>query len=202
MMGPNSSGRSDARIMTAQPAWQLPITQGLPSACGCAADDFLDEQGFGARDALDRLSGHRFRQETDEIAGMTCFHRDADLAVRLEPADARAMTGARIDHDERAPVHINFNALRWNDAHQHIIDRFIQLAPVDDQFGGILQDVRCRLSDIFPVLIAAPAQDVHEQDVALSASIMYSTAEATPDMGRPAGLLYPSTCLTSLSDFI
>ena len=34
MMGPNSSGRSAASIMTAQPAWQLPITQGLPSASG------------------------------------------------------------------------------------------------------------------------------------------------------------------------
>ena len=38
--GPNNSGRSDARIMTAQPAWQLPITHGLPSACGCKAMTF------------------------------------------------------------------------------------------------------------------------------------------------------------------
>ncbi len=28
-IGPNSSGRSDARLVGAQPAWQLPITQGL-----------------------------------------------------------------------------------------------------------------------------------------------------------------------------
>jgi hypothetical protein len=77
------------------------------------------------------------------------------------------MSGARIDHDERTPVHINFDALRWNDAHQHIIHRFIQLAPVDNEFGGILQDVRCRLSDIFAVLIAAPAHDVQEKDIPL-----------------------------------
>ncbi len=132
-----------------------------------AADDLLDEQRFGARDALDRLSGHRLRQEADEIAGMTCFHRDADFAVRLEPADSRAMPGARIDHDERPPVHIDFDVLGWNDAHQRIIDRLIQLATVDDQFGGILQDVRCRLSDLFPVLVAAPAHDVQEQDAPL-----------------------------------
>ena len=37
MIGPNSSGRMAARIITAQPAWQLPITQGLPSASGCSA---------------------------------------------------------------------------------------------------------------------------------------------------------------------
>ena len=63
---------------------------------------------------------------------------------------------------------INFDALGWNDAHQRIIDRFIQLAAVDDQFGGILQDMRRRLRDVFPILIAAPAHDVQEQDAALS----------------------------------
>ena len=40
MIGPNNSGRSAATIMTAQPAWQLPITQGLPSAWGCSAMTF------------------------------------------------------------------------------------------------------------------------------------------------------------------
>ncbi len=34
MIGPNNSGRTAASIITAQPAWQLPMTQGLPSACG------------------------------------------------------------------------------------------------------------------------------------------------------------------------
>ena len=37
MIGPKSSGRSAARIITAQPAWQLPMTQGLPSASGWRA---------------------------------------------------------------------------------------------------------------------------------------------------------------------
>ena len=76
-----------------------------------AADDLLDEHGFGARDTLDCLSGHRLRQEADEIAGMARLHRDADFAVRLEPADSRTMPGARIDHDERPPVEINFDVL-------------------------------------------------------------------------------------------
>jgi len=40
MMGPNNSGRIAASIMIAQPAWQLPITQGLPFASGCAAATF------------------------------------------------------------------------------------------------------------------------------------------------------------------
>ena len=40
MMGPNSSGRIAASIMIAHPAWQLPTTQGLPSASGCKAMTF------------------------------------------------------------------------------------------------------------------------------------------------------------------
>jgi hypothetical protein len=32
MIGPKSSGLVAARIITAQPAWQLPMTHGLPSA--------------------------------------------------------------------------------------------------------------------------------------------------------------------------
>ena len=40
MSGPNSSGRVAATIITAQPAWQLPITQGLPSAWGCSSMTF------------------------------------------------------------------------------------------------------------------------------------------------------------------
>ena len=35
MIGPNSSGRIAAAIITCQPAWQLPITTGLPSLSLC-----------------------------------------------------------------------------------------------------------------------------------------------------------------------
>ncbi len=40
MSGPNSSGRMAATIITDQPPWQLPMTQGLPSASGCSAITF------------------------------------------------------------------------------------------------------------------------------------------------------------------
>ena len=133
-----------------------------------AADDFLDEHRFGPRNAFDRLSWHRLRQEANEIAGMTRLHCDADFAVRLEPSDSRTMAGARIDHDERSPVQVNFNVFGRNDPHQRIIYRFIQLAAVDDQLGGVLQDMRRRLRNMFPVLIAPSTQHVQEQDTALA----------------------------------
>jgi hypothetical protein len=99
---------------------------------------------------------------------MTRFHRDADFAVRLEAADSRTMPGARIDHDERPPVEIDFDVFGRNDAHKRIIDRFIELAAIDDQLGGILQDMRRRLGNVFPILIAAPTHDVKEQHGPLS----------------------------------
>ena len=54
-----------------------------------AADDLFNEPGLGTRDAFDRLSWHRFRQEADEVAGMARLHGDPDLAVGLEAPDAR-----------------------------------------------------------------------------------------------------------------
>ena len=73
----------------------------LAVGLGMQRDDLLEEDRLGARDVLDGLARHRLRQEADEIAGMAGLHRDADFAVGLEAADARAMAGARIDDDER-----------------------------------------------------------------------------------------------------
>ena len=141
---------------------------GLTVSLGMQADDLLDEQGLGARDPLDRLPRHRFRQEADEIAGVSRLHRNPDLAVRLEPANSRTVPGARIDHDERPPLGIDFDPPGRNDADQRVIDRLVQLAAVDDQFGGILQDMRCRLRGMLAVLIATSTHDVQEQHAPLS----------------------------------
>ena len=110
MIGPNNSGRIAASIITAQPAWQLPITQGLPSASRMQRNDLFEEDRLGARDVLDRLARHRVRQEADEIAGMAGLERDADLAVGLEAADAGAVAGARVDDNERPPRQVDFDA--------------------------------------------------------------------------------------------
>ena len=99
---------------------------------------------------------------------MTRFHRDTDFAVRLESTNSRTMSGSWIDHDKRSPAIINFNVLRWNDAHERIIYRLIQLAAVNDEFSGVLQDMRRRVRDVFPILIPTPTQDVHKQDTSLA----------------------------------
>ncbi len=97
--------------MTAQPAWQLPITQGLPSASGCRAMTFSRKTASARAISLDGLARHRLGQEADEIAGMPRLHRDADLAVGLEAADAGSMPGPWVDDDERPARRVDFHAL-------------------------------------------------------------------------------------------
>ena len=100
MIGPNSSGRVAAAIRICQPAWQLPITTGLPSASGCSSATRSRNAGLGAQHVLDRLAGHRVGQEADEVAGVAGPQRHADLAVGLEAADAGPVAGARVDDHE------------------------------------------------------------------------------------------------------
>ena len=71
MIGPNSSGRMAASIITAHPAWQLPMTQGLPSARGCSSAIFFQKDRFRSGDILDCLPRHWLRKEADKITGMT-----------------------------------------------------------------------------------------------------------------------------------
>jgi hypothetical protein len=130
-------------------------------------DHLLDEDGLGLRDALDGLARHWIRQESDEIAGVARLHGDADLAVRLEAADARPVAGTRVDHDKRPALHVDLDALGRDDTHQRIIDGLLELAAVDDQFRRIAQDVRRRLGNMFAVLVAALTHDVQEQHRAL-----------------------------------
>ena len=123
MIGPNSSGRVAATIITAQPAWQLPITQGLPSAFGVQFDDLFQEHRFRPHDVFDGLARHRIGGEADEIAGMAGAHRHAQFAVGLEAADARPVPGARIDHHERAFFQVDDDPCGRLDPHQQVIDR-------------------------------------------------------------------------------
>jgi hypothetical protein len=65
-------------------------------------DHLLEEDCLGARNVLDGLPRHRVGQEAHEITGMTRFEGDADLAVGLEPANARTMARARVNNDKGA----------------------------------------------------------------------------------------------------
>mgnify|MGYP003694095907 CR=1 FL=1 len=98
---------------------------------------------------------------------MAGFHRHADLAVGLEAADSRPVTGTRIDHHERTALVINLHATWRSNAHQRVVDRSLKRSAVDDQFNRIVEDMRRGFGDMFAVLQSALAHDIEEQDAAL-----------------------------------
>ena len=159
-----------------QPPWQLPITTGLAVGVGMQLDHPLEERRLGSHDVLDRLPRHRLGQEADEITRMAGPHRDADLAVGLEPAD-RPMAGTRVDDDERPLLLIDDDAGRRGDADQPIVRRPRQLATVHHELALEVEHMRCLLGHMLMVLIAALAQDVEEQDAALPR--VHSVVEAS-----------------------
>ena len=121
---------------------------GLPTGLAIGDDDRLAlgvwmaratssiNSRFCAADVLDRLTRHRLGREADEVAGMAGADRDSDLAVRLHAPDARPMTGARVDDDDRRFRGIDDRAFGRNDADKPIVDRARQLAPVKDELGS------------------------------------------------------------------
>src|SRR3954451_15008733 len=162
-IGPNRSQDHDRPAGLA-----IAYDAGLPVSVWMETDHLFDEQCLGTRDTLDRLARHRLRQEADEVAGMSRLHRDADLAVGLEPADAWTVSGAWINHHERPPRGIDLDAGWRDDADKRVIDGFVQLAAIDDQFGRILQNVGGGLDDVLPILVAAPAHHIEKEYAPLS----------------------------------
>jgi hypothetical protein len=92
------------------------------------------ERLFGFAHVEERLSWLGIAKEDHEVHRMTGVQRDADLRVVLEPADPRTVAGARIDDDVGPSLVVDRHPLRGNDAHQRVVDRPLELAPVDDRF--------------------------------------------------------------------
>jgi hypothetical protein len=98
---------------------------------------------------------------------MSGSEHDADLAVGLEASNTRAVSGPRVNDDERAAGLVNPDALWWDDPRQEVIDGTLERAAVQDQFRTIAEDVRHGLGDVFVVLIATLSHHVCEKHSAL-----------------------------------
>ena len=70
MSGPQSVGRFAASIINAQPAWQLPMTTGLPSALACNSATRSRKIRPGVDNGFDGLARFGIRRKPDEVAGM------------------------------------------------------------------------------------------------------------------------------------
>ena len=111
-----------------------------------------------------RLAGFRLAEEDDEVDRVAFAQRHADLRIVLEAADPGTMTGARIDDDVRAPLRIHRHALRRQDPHQRVVDRTLELAPVQHDLVVEVQQRRLAAALVLAVVVAALAQRVPEQD--------------------------------------
>ena len=62
---------------------------------------------------------------------------------------------------------IDLDARGRNDPHEHIVDRPLERAAVDDELDLVVEHVRRGLGQMLAILVAALAHDVPEQDAAL-----------------------------------
>ncbi len=187
MIGPNSSGRSGREHHHRPAGLAIADHARLAVGLGVQRDHLFEEDRLGARDVLDGLARHRFGQEADEIAGMAGLERDADLAVGLEAADARAMAGARIDDDERPAGRIDFDAFRRNDPDERVVDRPLERAAVDDEFHRVFEHVRRDFARVARgTRCRAGASRPRNSTLRCAASTRYSNADAA---GLAAGAL-------------
>jgi hypothetical protein len=138
--------------------------EGFAVSLGMELAHLLDEHGVGAGDVLDGLTIHRLGREAYEIDRMAGLEGVADLADRLEAADAMPLAGARIDHDHRSFAIVDLGALRRNDAHQRVVDRAGQLLAAQHELEVEDQDRIDRPRRDLRLLIPTPSQDVHEND--------------------------------------
>jgi len=119
--------------------------------------DHLDKPRFCLANVLNGLTGHRIGQKADKIAGMTCRKSDADLAVMLHAADARTVTGARVENDKRSFVPFDRGAFRRDDAHQRVIHWAWQRATIEQEFDVEAEHVRRLAGVMLEIVVAALA---------------------------------------------
>ena len=85
-----------------------------------------------------RLTRHGLGIEDHEIDRVAFVHRHADLAVALEPADARPVPGARINDDHRRLRLVNAIVPAIvadpRDPEQRVVGRPLKGACVQQQF--------------------------------------------------------------------
>ena len=122
---------------------------------------------LGLADVLDRLPGNGLGQEADEIAGMSRLECHADLAVLLHAADARAVSGARVEHDEGPLGPVVTTPFGGLDPHQEVVHGPRKRTAVQDEIRIEAEDVRHCRGCLFLPRIAALAERIREERPAL-----------------------------------
>ena len=167
MMGPNNSGRSAASYHNRPAGLAVSDHAGLAARLRVRGYHLFDEDGLGAGNISDCLTGNGFGKKSNEVARMTGLECNADLAVGLEAANARTVAGARIDDDKRPQLRIDVDAVGRDDPHKSIIYGPLQLTAVHNQFDLVVEHVRRVFGHVLAILISALTQHIPEQHAAL-----------------------------------
>src|SRR5579863_899 len=102
-----------------------------------ATGNGLNEPAQSMKHIGDRLALARLRKEGDEIDRIPLMQGNADFRLALEAADARALTGTRIDNDDRRLgwVETIFNAdvAKASDAEERVVCRPFEPASIENE---------------------------------------------------------------------
>ena len=86
-------------------------------------DHTLEELYLPLDNVEELLAGRRLRTKADEVNRMARIQRVADLALRLEAANARPLAGPRVHHHDGTFARIGCDPRRRQDAQERIVDR-------------------------------------------------------------------------------
>ena len=142
-------------------------------------DHALEEPHLSLDDVEELLAGCGHRPEADEIDRMARIEGVADLAFRLESADARPLAGPRIHHHDRPFPRIDRDAGRWDDARQRVVDRPRQRATIHQHLMAEAQDRRHRPGCDLDLFVATLPQQIEEKNAALECVKQVSGQAAT-----------------------
>ena len=128
---------------------------------------FFDEPGFGFFHVVQGLPRYRLRVEEDEIHAVPLGEGIPYLGIPFGSADARAVSGARINDDYGSFLGIDDIGLSRNYAGQIVIHRPLKGYAGKDDLVVEGKDRGLTLSNGVQIVVSLYPESVHEHDTAL-----------------------------------
>ena len=135
---------------------------------GMERNHALQESSLRVGDILDGLAGDGVGEKADEVAWVSSFECHADFTFRLEPTDAWAVAGARIDDHEGSTAFVNVGSVRWRYANECVVDGPRQFPSVHDEVALEFQDVGRRSCGMLLIARSALPEHVQEESPTLT----------------------------------
>ncbi len=155
------------------------------------AGDFAHESSLRSGDVGQKLPRLRITSKRNKVNRVVFAKCHANLRVDLEPANAWAMSGPRIDHDIGAQGVIDGDTLRWKDFQELIVRGILLIPTVHHDFVVVNKHRRTALRLMLKKDVAPFAQGVRGEDGPL-ARIKPVRCPLSPQLTPQLGLLHRS----------